>query len=72
MKINRKVTKETELTSGPGKLTQALIIDKKLNGKDLTKKGELYIADGKSEIKDFNFLSLFIKPKTISSFVISI
>ncbi len=51
MKINRKVIKETELTSGPGKLTQALIIDKKLNGKDLTKKGELYIANGKSEME---------------------
>jgi len=30
-------------TNGPGKLCKALKIDRKLNGKDITKKGNLYI-----------------------------
>lgn len=33
-----------ELASGPGKLTQALAIDKTLYGVDMTQKGELFIA----------------------------
>ncbi len=35
-----------ELTDGPGKLTQALAIDRNLNGHDLRKQGTLYLADG--------------------------
>lgn len=34
------------LTNGPGKLTQALKIDKSLNGIDVTKEGVLYIKNG--------------------------
>ncbi|HOX11227.1 MAG TPA: DNA-3-methyladenine glycosylase, partial [Candidatus Moranbacteria bacterium] len=30
-------------TNGPGKLCKVLKIDRKLNGKDITKKGNLYI-----------------------------
>ncbi len=33
------------LTNGPGKLTQALAINRDLNGIDVTKKGELYVLD---------------------------
>ncbi|MEM4611990.1 MAG: DNA-3-methyladenine glycosylase [Candidatus Nitrosocaldus sp.] len=36
------------LTNGPGKLTQALSIDSRHNGLDLTVGGELYIEEGKS------------------------
>ena len=49
MKINRNVKNDIELTSGPGKLTRSLLIDKRFNGTDLTKKGELYIANGISK-----------------------
>ncbi len=35
------------LTSGPGKLTQALKITREQNGVDVTKKGELHILNGK-------------------------
>lgn len=35
------------LTSGPGKLTQALKITKEQNGVDVTRKGELYVLNGK-------------------------
>lgn len=34
------------LTNGPGKLTQALKIDKSLNGIDVTKEGMLYVING--------------------------
>jgi DNA-3-methyladenine glycosylase len=33
------------LTNGPGKLTQALAINRDLNGHDVTKKGELFVVD---------------------------
>ena len=33
------------LTNGPGKISQALQINKKLNNYDLTKKGKLFIVD---------------------------
>lgn len=54
MKRNRKVNDILELTNGPGKLTQAFRIDKKLNEKDLTVSGaEVLIAQNemKHEIK---------------------
>lgn len=38
MKRRRKRVKKEDLTSGPGKLTQALGIDRRLNGADLTEK----------------------------------
>jgi len=43
----RKTQDPYNLASGPGKLTQALKITKKQNGVDVTKKGELYILNGK-------------------------
>lgn len=43
---NRKIKNESTLTDGPAKLTQALKITKKQYGVDLTRKTELYIADG--------------------------
>lgn len=53
MKVNRPVEDIRELTSGPGKLTKALRIDKGLNGADLTDKGgEVHIVDNE---KEFNF-----------------
>ena len=42
---NRKGKDDISLTNGPGKLSQALQINKKLNNYDLTKKGKLFIVD---------------------------
>jgi len=36
---------DIQLTSGPGKLTKALAIDKALNEQDMTIKGPLYVTD---------------------------
>ena len=41
----RKVNKLRLLTNGPGRLTQAMMIDKALNGVDMTQLGPLYITD---------------------------
>jgi DNA-3-methyladenine glycosylase len=43
---NRKTEKNSNLTNGPAKLTQALKITKKQYGVDLTKRTELYITEG--------------------------
>jgi DNA-3-methyladenine glycosylase len=43
---NRKTNVISNLTNGPAKLTQALDINKKLYGVDLSKKNELYITRG--------------------------
>jgi len=43
----REIDDIYNLTSGPGKLTKALNITKKQNGVDMTKKGEMYILNGK-------------------------
>lgn len=43
---NRKTNEISNLTNGPGKLTQALDINKKQYGVDLAKKSELYIVHG--------------------------
>ena len=45
MKRHRPGVPEVELTSGPGKLTKALDIDKSLNEQDMTVEGPLYVAD---------------------------
>jgi DNA-3-methyladenine glycosylase len=45
MKKNRGVSTEIELTNGPGKLTQALKIDRELNGEDLITSRKLYILN---------------------------
>ena len=55
MKKNRGKEELTELASGPGKLTQALKIDRRLNGEDLVLSERLFLARGKDtalEIKD--------------------
>lgn len=45
MKKNRGTSDEHNLANGPGKLCQALSIDRKDNGTDLTK-GDLYVEEG--------------------------
>ncbi len=45
MMRNRGTRDPRLLTSGPGRLTKALKIDKRLNGIDLTTSNELFIAD---------------------------
>jgi len=49
MKKNRSVTREIDLTNGPGKLTKALKIDLNENGTDMTRDGTLHIATGNPE-----------------------
>jgi len=51
---NIKSKKDKDLTNGPGKLCKALHIDKSLNEKLVTQKGELWIADHK---EDFEIVS---------------
>ena len=46
MHARRKTSALHNLTSGPGKLAQALHITKALYGLDVTKKGPLYIMEG--------------------------
>ncbi|MEM2856070.1 MAG: DNA-3-methyladenine glycosylase [Candidatus Nitrosocaldaceae archaeon] len=46
MKKKRGVDDIYKLTSGPGRLTQALSIDKSLNEIDLTRECELYVING--------------------------
>lgn len=45
MMLNRKNTTVKNLANGPGKLTQALAINKDLYGVDVTQKGELFVVD---------------------------
>jgi len=47
MRYNRNFVKDSLLTNGPGKLSQALSIDLKLNMHDITQESELYILDNK-------------------------
>lgn len=52
MKRNRQVENVFELTSGPGKLTKALWIDKSLNGVPVfSLEGEILIVDSKREFE---------------------
>jgi DNA-3-methyladenine glycosylase len=46
MRKRRRRESEVELCSGPAKLTQALRIDRALDGVDLVESGELYIVRG--------------------------
>ena len=48
---NRKGKNNLNLTNGPGKLSQALQINKKLNNYDLTKKGKLFIVDSEKRME---------------------
>ena len=50
MKRKRKVSDMFKLTNGPGKLTQALGIDKRFDGQDVTK-GNLYIEDSENKLE---------------------
>ena len=55
MKKNRGKEEVEELANGPGKLTQALKIDRRLNGEDLVRSERLFLARGKDavfEIRD--------------------
>lgn len=47
MQKHRDMEDIYNLTSGPGKLTQALAINKKQNGADVTRRGKLYVVNGK-------------------------
>jgi len=46
MRERRRNRSDRALTSGPGKLCQALAIDRRLNGADLCADGPLYIEEG--------------------------
>ena len=46
-KFRRFPDNQNDLANGPGKLCEALCIDKSFNGHDLTRRSELYIAGGK-------------------------
>ncbi len=46
MREQRSGRSDRALTNGPGKLCQALVIDKRLNGADLCADGLLYIEEG--------------------------
>lgn len=48
MKTSRPVVDVRNLANGPAKLTQAMSIDLRLNGTDLTKRGELFVTKGES------------------------
>jgi DNA-3-methyladenine glycosylase len=55
MKKNRGKEEVRELANGPGKLTQALKIDRRLNGEDLVRSERLFLAKGRDtplEIRD--------------------
>lgn len=41
-----KLKRDRELTNGPGKLAQAMQIDKSFNGLDIRRKGKMYITEG--------------------------
>ena len=48
MQAHRKKEALKDLASGPGKLTQAFVIDKELYGANLAEPGKLFIAEGPS------------------------
>jgi DNA-3-methyladenine glycosylase len=58
----RKTSKLTDLTSGPGKLCQALSIDRSLNGIDVTsKKSKIYVLNEDLEMKVISAIRIGIK-----------
>lgn len=59
MQKHRETTDPYNLTSGPGKLTKALNVTKKQNGIDVTKRGELYVVNG----KNVNDSSIIVTPR---------
>jgi DNA-3-methyladenine glycosylase len=56
MQKNRQKVRLTELTNGPGKLCQALAIDKRQNNQPLYLKGDLYIKDIGEKITSANII----------------
>jgi DNA-3-methyladenine glycosylase len=52
MEKNRGTNNPHELTKGPGRLAQALKINKREDGVDLCKKGPLYLAESKIPINE--------------------
>jgi len=56
MRKNRGVARLRDLTSGPGKLTQAMSIDSRFNGWDLTKGKLLYVAEPPS-LENFDIVA---------------
>ncbi|MGC8577058.1 MAG: DNA-3-methyladenine glycosylase [Thermoproteota archaeon] len=57
MKKFRDVSSLENLCNGPGKLTKALKIDRKLNGLDVTKEGELYVIDTEEKMFEIGISS---------------
>ena len=52
MRMNRPVSKIRDLTNGPGKLTKALRINKKLHGKKVTsKQSEIFVTENNLNFK---------------------
>jgi DNA-3-methyladenine glycosylase len=49
MQANRGTERVRDLARGPGRLTAALEIDRRLDGLDLCRKGSLWLAHGKGE-----------------------
>lgn len=49
MMKNRGMRRITEITNGPGKLTQAMRIDGDLNGEDMVTSRKLYLVSGRSK-----------------------
>jgi DNA-3-methyladenine glycosylase len=52
MRVNRGRRSDRDLTNGPGKLCQALGLDRRLNGVDLTTHPSLFVEDGVAIDKD--------------------
>ncbi len=50
MQARRGVTRLTDVARGPGRLAQALAIDRSLDGLDMCKPGRLYLAQGAAQV----------------------
>jgi DNA-3-methyladenine glycosylase len=46
MRLNRGIERLRDLARGPGRLTAALAVDRRLDGLDLCRKGPLWLGDG--------------------------
>lgn len=57
MKEKRGKDKITNLTSGPGKLCQAIGLDKSFYGIDVCKNDKIYVEDRGENIEDMNIIS---------------
>jgi DNA-3-methyladenine glycosylase len=49
MRLNRGIERLRDLARGPGRLTAALRVDRRLDGLDLCREGPLWLASGDSE-----------------------